>query len=110
MGDPARHRRAEAALVRAFLEGAGYVRVPNQERREALGPRYYRVYKKGWEVRLLARDVDELAAIRRWALEAGFVPGRPFAKGSRICQPIYGREQVARFLSLVGARGARTSS
>lgn len=96
-----RRRAAEAALVRAFRELHGYVRRPNEERRGELGQRHYRIYKKGWEVRLLARDEVELERLRRWLRDAGFTAGRPFRKGARLCQPVYGREQVARFLELL---------
>ncbi len=88
-------------LARSFLDRSGYVRVPNQERRTELGSAWYRRYKKGWEVRLLARTEEELGQLRRWLEEAGFRPGRPFPKGRQIAQPVYGREAVARFLALV---------
>ena len=60
-------------------------------------------YKKGDEVRLVADSEQELKLIRRLLREAGFKPGRPFAKGLQYRQPIYGRQAVARFLELVDA-------
>jgi len=54
-------------------------------------------YKKGYEVRLIVADAHELAAVRRALEAAGFRPGRPFKKGRRIAQPVYGRQAVDAF-------------
>lgn len=61
-------------------------------------------YKKGDEVRLIATSRRELSRLRRALAEAGFQAGKPFEKGTRWCQPIYGREQVRRFLRLIRIR------
>ena len=58
-------------------------------------------YKKGDEVRLCARSAKELAEIRRLLKLADFRPGRPFMKDRHYRQPVYGREEVRRFLNLV---------
>ncbi len=76
----------------------GYVRRQNPKRLGRDGRRY----KKGDEVRLVANSADELRRIRRLLREAGFEPGRAFAKGRQWRQPLYGREAVARFLDLIG--------
>jgi hypothetical protein len=60
------------------------------------------VYKKGYEVRLTAHSDEELVHIQELLEVLGFSIARPFAKGGHFRQPIYGREQVGRFLSLVG--------
>jgi hypothetical protein len=44
-----------------------------------------------------------LARLRRLLREAGFRPGKPFAKWRSFCQPLYGRQEVRRFLDLIGA-------
>jgi hypothetical protein len=61
------------------------------------------VYKKGDEVRLVADTKQELAHIRKLLKDAGFEPGRPFAKGNQYRQTIYKKDAVARFLEMVGA-------
>ena len=76
----------------------GYVRWQDPAR--AADPR---LYKKGDEVRLVAVSKQELAHIRRLLREAGFEPGKPFAKGRQYRQPIYKKDAVARFLEMVGA-------
>ncbi|MCX7699888.1 MAG: hypothetical protein N2039_03335 [Gemmataceae bacterium] len=81
----------------------GYVRRQNPERRVLDGP----LYKKGDEVRLTAQTFDELRKIRRLLKEAGFKIGRWFRHSHQWRQPVYGREQVARFLSLVGDRPSK---
>lgn len=82
-----------------FFRRNGYVRRQNAAARRREG----RLYKKGDEVRLVAQSKAELALIRRLLRQAGFRPGRPFAKGRQYRQPLYGREQVARFLRRIGA-------
>ena len=83
----------------ALFRRNGYVRRQNPSRLRAEG---YWAYKKGDEVRLVADDLAELAEIRRLLRAAGFKFGRPFAKSRQYRQPLYGREQVAHFLALVG--------
>ncbi len=83
-----------------FFRRNGYMRVPDEVRRSVEG---HWSYKKGYEVRLVARSKAELALIRRLLRQAGFKPGRPFVKGRQLRQPLYGREAVTRFLALIGA-------
>ncbi len=88
------------ARLKALFGRNGYVRIQNPDRVEPGG----RVYKKGDEARLVAANRTELAEIRRLLKEAGFKIGRPFAKSNQFRQPIYGRDQVARFISLMRKR------
>lgn len=90
-----------AAKLVWFFRRNGYVRRASRQRREAEGSR---VYKKGDEVRLVASSREELATIRRLLKAAGFKAGRPFRKARQYRQPVYGRDQVARFLALVRTR------
>jgi hypothetical protein len=65
-------------------------------------------YKKGEEVRLIANEREERVRIMRLLKLAGFKAGRPYRKSAertQTCIPIYGREQVARFLSMVEETG-----
>ena len=64
----------------------------------------YMKYKKGEEIRLVANGREEQEQILRRLKLAGFKAGRPFRKAperNQFCVPIYGREQVARFLNMV---------
>jgi hypothetical protein len=61
-------------------------------------------YKKGEEIRLVANGREEQERILRRLKQAGFRAGRPFRKApdrNQFCVPIYGREEVARFLRMV---------
>jgi len=61
-------------------------------------------YKKGEEIRLVANRNAERVRIQRLLKRAGFKAGRAFRKSAerkQICIPIYGREQVARFVKMV---------
>ena len=82
-----------------FFHRNGYVRRLNLKRRSELGAQ---TYKKGDEVRLVANSTAELAVIQRLLQAAGFKLGKPFQKGQQYRQPIYGRAEVARLLSMVG--------
>jgi hypothetical protein len=94
-----------AAELSAYFHRNGYVRRPNQDRRAAERSRY----KKGHEVRLVARSQGELERMRSLLVAAGFEPGRPYAQRPGFRQPVYGSEQVARFLDMVdAASGSRT--
>ncbi len=81
-----------------FYDRNGYVRWQNTRR---LRNESWGSYKKGDEVRLVAQTRAELRLIRRLLRRAGFRPGRPFVKGRQYRQPLYGRQDVARFLYLV---------
>lgn len=90
--------QAAVAELAAFFHRNGYVRQQNPQRVKTEGRRY----KKGDEVRLVANSKSELLRIRHLLKQASFVAGRPFVNGRQFRQPIYGREAVSRFLSLVG--------
>lgn len=95
-------RKAHPSAIRQLgdlFHRNGYVRRVNDERRTE-GQKY----KKGDEVRLAANSPAELSLIRRLLHQAGFKVARPFAKGRQFRQPLYGRQEVARFLGLVAAQ------
>ncbi len=89
-------------LARYYLRN-GVLRVPNPKRRRTKPQK--RKYHKGYEIRLAAFDYQELVEIRRALRAAEFTHGQPFDKGGRRVVPMYGKEQVARFLALVEATG-----
>lgn len=80
-----------------FLRG-GCVRRPNADRR----PEGHRIYKKGWEVRFYAGTRAEAIEAEKILERAGLQPGRPYRKRPTLwILPVYGREQVERFLAWV---------
>jgi hypothetical protein len=81
-----------------FYNRNGYVRSQNKERMESEGSGRY---KKGEEVRLIAYSEHELKVIQSLLSKAGFKYGKPFRKKTLYCQPVYGRQAVARFLQMV---------
>ena len=94
-----------AEQLRVFFERNAYVRRQNPERLAADG---WRRYKKGDEVRFVARSEQELALIRELLTSAGFKPGSAYAQGSQHRQPVYGRRQVTRLLEFIeSSHGAR---
>ena len=96
-GPPIRVRRALAA----FFYRNGCVRRHDPVRYGAEG---YMKYKKGDEVRLMANTDAECVQVLQLLRIAGFNPGHPFRKGRHLaqyCVPLYGRDQVARFLGMI---------
>jgi uncharacterized membrane protein affecting hemolysin expression len=85
-----------AVQLKQFFQRNGYVRMADKKRINELGRQRY---KKGYEVRLVATNEDELVEIRRLLEQLGFKPGKPFQKKRQIIQPIYGKEAVEWFLS-----------
>ncbi|MBI2565586.1 MAG: hypothetical protein HYV63_00955 [Candidatus Schekmanbacteria bacterium] len=98
-------REAIAELAERFQRN-GHVRHPSAERRKEAGTI---VYKKGYEVRLIAHSEKELAHIQKLLDLLGFRFGEPYPQAGHFRQPIYGREQVERFLSLIGETIAWTA-
>ncbi|HMO82042.1 MAG TPA: hypothetical protein PKD24_14725 [Pyrinomonadaceae bacterium] len=80
-------------LLASFFKRNGYFRLPDSERRKRDGSDY----KKGYEIRLVAKDASELEQIRELLVAAGFKTAKAFPKGNQWIQPIYGREAVERF-------------
>jgi hypothetical protein len=97
MPTQAKPPRTVLRQLAAFFRRNGYVRRQNAKRLR----REKRTYKKGDEVRLVAESWKELQAIRGLLREAGFAPSRPFRKANQWRQPLYGRDDVARFLAYV---------
>lgn len=54
-------------------------------------------YKKGYEIRFVARSETELKEIRQALRKTGFKPGKSFQKARQIVQPIYGKQQFEHF-------------
>jgi hypothetical protein len=83
---------AEQSLLRAF-DRAGRIRFPNPDVRAA-GV----VDHKGMEVRLRARDDDELDDLHYALVAVGLSPGRPYSHGRGWVIPLYGKSAVQWFL------------
>jgi hypothetical protein len=90
--------RPEFELVELFHRN-GYMRVPN----EALRQESPRDYKKGYEIRLVARTQQELATMRRLLRQVDLRAGKPFPKHNQWVQPVYGREAMDLFKSWLEA-------
>ena len=88
-----------ARRLSAWFEAHGWVQSPpkkpvrNKKKREAQS-------RRGYEVRLTASR-KEAPGLVRLLKRAGFDPGKPYPKGNRLRVPLYGKEQVARFLAMV---------
>jgi hypothetical protein len=92
--------RKEKALktLAGYFQRNGCIRWVDPEMKEKLG---YKKYKKGYEVRLVAQNEKELAALEKALKAAGFKHGKPYPKNKQTIIPIYGKEQVERFIDEV---------
>lgn len=75
----------------------GYLRLPNKTRRKKDGQKY----KKGYEIRFVAKNEEELTKIRDLLSEAGFKTGRPFSNGTQLVQPVYGKKLYEKFRGFI---------
>lgn len=85
--------RSKACLQRRlarFYRRNAYTREPKAERLED----GHRSYRKGWEVRFVLRDLDEVTIVEGLLRQLGFNPGKPFAKHRRWVVPVYGEDVV----------------
>lgn len=81
-----------------FFRRNGYVRRSNPKRMAEGSAKY----KKGDEVRLAAYSEAELAEMRALLAGLRFRVGNSYKRHAQWIQPIYGRAEVARFMSFVG--------
>jgi hypothetical protein len=71
----------------------GYLRSPNKARRKRDG----QYYRKGYEIRFVVNNKEELSEMRALLKKAGFKAGKPYSKHSRFVFPVYGREYYEKF-------------
>ena len=83
-------------MARWFDEHGWTQTPPNPKLRKTLKA----TNRHGYEIRLSARP-DELAGLQRLLRRTGFKPGKHFPKGRRLVVPLYGKEQVQRFLKRI---------
>ena len=98
-----RHGDLVAMKLAELFRRNGYVRPPEAKRLAKPG---YGHFRRGFEFRLTADSWNELQLIQRLLRRAGFEPGKPFVKGNQFRQPVYGREELERFLALIDDQDA----
>lgn len=76
-----------------FFNRNSYCRRPDEDRLQE----GHRAYRKGWEVRLVLKDEDEVGLVNPLIRRVGLNPGKAFQKGKKWIVPVYGREAVESF-------------
>lgn len=76
-----------------FYNRNAYCRRPDEARQQE----GHRSYRKGWEVRLVLKDEDEVGLVSGLVRQVGLNPGKAFQKGRKWIVPIYGQEAVESF-------------
>ncbi len=92
-------RKDPLARLRELFERNGYLRVPNPRRRKKESADDY---KKGCELRFVARSDPELRQIRTLLRRAGVNMGRPYEKHRQLVQPVYGMKAVKSLCEKLG--------
>jgi hypothetical protein len=91
----------EAQISRQFLEELfqrnGYLRIRNPEKWKISGSNNY---KKGFEIRFVAKNEKELQDIQASISSIGYKVCKPYLKGGHMVQPLYGKEITLQFQSL----------
>lgn len=90
--------RKTAVILAQLFHRNGNVRIPDPKLRKA-GPRSY---KKGYEIRFVARSESELKRISRLLRLSGVKAGRPYQKGRQTVQPVYGKKTVKKLCEMLG--------
>lgn len=83
---------AEEILTKYFNRN-GYMRIPNEYRRKIEKAEY----KKGYEIRFVAKSDSELSEIRQALKKVKFKFGKPFKKNKQIILPVYGKQLFDKF-------------
>ncbi len=92
-------REAARELV-AYYRRNGHMRWPNPER---VAREDAQTYKKGVEIRFSAYTEAEAKRIMTLLRQLGFRHGRTHNKGALVRIPVYGMDQVNRFLEMLEA-------
>ena len=91
----------ETQLSRQFLEEIfqrnGYLRIRNPDKWKLSGSSNY---KKGFEIRFVSKNEDELQKIQASISSVGFKVCKPYLKGGHMVQPLYGKEITLQFQAL----------
>ena len=90
--------RKTVVILSQLFHRNGCVRVPDSKLRKVGS----QTYKRGFELRFVARSETELKQINRLLRDAGFKPGKPYQKGRQNVQPVYGRETVKKLCAVLG--------
>ncbi len=101
MATTSRSKSATASprsIIRAAYARSGWIQSPPDPK---MRRKKKAKYRRGYEARLSVPPAD-LARVLRSLKALGFSPGSHYEKANCIRIPIYGKEQVARFVELVG--------
>jgi len=86
-------RLSDRRRLGRFFNRNAYCRRPDLARQQE----GHLSYRKGWEVRLVLKDEDEVWLVSNLIRRVGLNPGKTFQKGRKWIVPIYGQEAVESF-------------
>lgn len=89
-------RKMKKKLVEYFFR-SGCFRSADPNKRKELG----QTYKKGYEIRFVAYDENELAELKTLMESLGLKHGKTYAKSKTTVLPVYGKQQMERFREII---------
>lgn len=96
-------RKSVVKKLGGYFLRNGYLRLPNEKlEKERAGD-----YRKGYEIRFVANNKNELKEIKSLLKEADLKPGKHFEKFNQFVLPVYGKESFFRFKSLLAEQKIR---
>ena len=92
--------KPEVKLIDYFNRN-GCFRIPDKSKIKEQGTQSY---KKGYEIRFVLRDDQELKKVKKLLGKAGFKCGKPYSKVSQMVQPVYGKKAQEKFRQFIAGR------
>ncbi len=90
-------RISRAEQLKKYFKRNGCYIIPDLKKRR----KKKELYKKGYEVRLVALNYDEYKKIKKLLKGVGFAAGKAFSKARRRVIPIYGKESFLKFHNII---------
>ena len=90
-------KRKAQQILREFFLRSGYLRLRNGDKLAKHGSQEY---KKGFEIRFVARDEKELELIRASISALNFTLSESYISNRRFIQPLYGKTITLKFKKL----------
>lgn len=97
---PVKYKKVKKSVVKklaGYFNRNGYFRIPDPKMQK----KKKSDYKKGYEIRFVAKDKKELSEMKSLLKEAEMKAGKPFNKFNQYVLPVYGKEKYLRFRELL---------
>lgn len=100
-------KRKAGQILEEFFLRSGYLRIRNENQLEEYGSQKY---KKGFEIRFVARNINELELIRNSITALSYKLSKSYISNNRFIQPLYGKEITLKFKKIKERNNIITAS